>query len=238
MELPRLDGASAEQRAILAEILAGLKPTAIEAVVVRPFAPSHGGDPDPPTGPHGEEIAVRSTPGEFRGYWEAALLGRAFARRSRQAGLPNVASLSYAEGGETLEPFAGQPASEPLGERDLADFRCALSIAAGPGTLDSFEVLKPEGHAFAIGVVVGEPHAYLRFSAMELLRCVSEWRPRCDGIYGEIRDGNSTSAALAIGWWRHGGMSTRRGDVACCAPDLSLSSALDWAGPPPCPIFA
>jgi hypothetical protein len=237
MELPRLEGASPEQRAIIDEILAGLQPTAIEAVEVRPFAPAYERDPDPPTGPHGEEIAIRSTPADFRGYWEAALLGRAFARRSRQAGLPHVAWLSYAEGGETLEPFAGRPASEPLGDRELDDVRDALAIAARPGSLDSFEVLEPEGHALAIRVVVGEPHAYLRFSAMELLRCVSEWRTRCDGIYGEIRDAEATTAALAIGWWRHGGMSTTRGDVVCCAPDLSLSSALGSSGPPPCPIF-
>jgi hypothetical protein len=237
VDFPRVDGASPPQAAILGEILAGLKPTAIEAVEVRPFAPSYEGDPDPATGPHGEEIAVRSTPGEFRGYWEAALLGRTFARRSRQAGLPHVAWLSYAEGGETLEPFAGRPATDPLRERDLDGFRSAVSIAAGPGTVDSFEVLKPQGHAVAIRVVVGEPHAYLRFSAMDLLRCLSAWRPRCDGIYAEIREAQPTSAALAIGWWQHGGMSTTRDDVACCAPNLSLSSALGWTGPPACPIF-
>jgi hypothetical protein len=216
---PTINGASPEQRILLAEILAGLASTRITEVALQ-------------AGDHGREIFV--TVDDIRGRWEAELLATAFARRSKAAGLPKVSVFASLDGSQTLE--WAPPPVDLLADEAVARFRAEVVDAAGDAPVETFDVLRPQGHAVALGIHAGEPHAFLRFRSRDFLQTVAEWREQCDGIYGEIRDDQS-GPALAFGWFRGGGFSSTRGDVECCAPFLGMSHAIDWQRPPPCPVF-
>lgn len=230
----RLEGASPDQLEVLREILAGLGSIRITRVVVRPHDPVFEEDVAPPPRPYGDEIVVATAPEDRRGDWEAELLALAFARRSNAEGLTKVAWFAFSRGGRTLE--YAQPAAPPLSPKAIDRLRADLAAAADDATLERFDVLRPQGHAFAIVVRVDEPHAFLRSHSRQFLNSLAEWRERCDGIYAEIRDGEP-KAALTVGWHRGGGFSSTRRDVECCAPFLGLGHPFGWQGTPPCPVF-
>jgi hypothetical protein len=235
MRDPVVVGASPKQLEILRDILRRLGPTRVTGVVVRPHDPEFEEHVTPPPGPHGVEIAVTTSAAEdLRGAWEAELLGFAFARRSMSAGLAKVAWLDLGDTGSTLEH--APPPAAPLDGNAIKRFRTAVAAAAGDATLDGFDLLRPEGHAFAIRVRVDEPHAFLRSHSQPFLTALAEWRERCDGIYAEVHDA-APNPVLAVGMHRSGGMSSTRADVRCCAPFLGLSQPIEWQPPPPCPVF-
>jgi hypothetical protein len=231
---PTIEGASPAQREILLEILSGLGANRVTRVTVGPFEPMVEGDENPGPGPYGDEIVVTTEPSDLQGEWEAELLAQAFARGAKAAGLSKIAWLSYERGGHTIEHV--RPAVVPLSSDEISRFRGAIEAAAGQAAVERFDVLRPQGHAFVIAVRTEEPHRFLRFQSMTFLTAVGEWRERCDGIYGEIRDPEPTPV-LRFGWYRGGGFSSTRRDVECCAPFLGLSHPIDWQGPPACPIF-
>jgi hypothetical protein len=231
---PTIEGASSEQRRLLEEILASMESTRIPRIVIRPFVETSEEGDVPLPGDHGDEIFVDTGRGFDRGHWEAELLAVAFARRSKASRLRKVACFAFSDGAKTLE--WAPPAVEPLTAEALARFESDAVRAAGDSRLESFDVLRPQGHAVALAIQVDEPHAFLRLRSREFLESVAAWRERCDGIYGEIRD-EQPRAALTFGWFRHGGFSSIRPDVECCAPFLGMSHPIDWQGPPPCPLF-
>jgi hypothetical protein len=231
---PRIEGASTPQLEILREIFAGLASTRITSVRVLPYEPNFEGDPVGEAGPFGDELLVTAELQDLRADWEAQIVGFAFARRASEARLGKVAWLAFGNGGTTLE-YAG-PTAPPMSTESINHFRDEVAAAAGDARLDEFEVLRPQGHAFAILLGVDEPYAFLRSHSRGFLAAVAAWRDRCDGIYAEVRD-RAPDPALAVGWYRSGGLSSVRHDVECCAPSLGLSQPIDWQGPPPCPVF-
>jgi hypothetical protein len=188
----------------------------------------------PPPGPYGDELVVDFARGDSRAFWDATLIAFAFARRSRDVGLTKIAYFSDPDGGQTLGH--ARPAAEPLSPARVEAFCKDIAGAARDATVERIEVLRPQGHAFAITLHVLEPHAYLRRRLVPFLEAVAEWRERCDGIYTEVRDGQPRPVLFA-GWHRSGGFSGARRDLACCAPHLGLSRPLEEPPPPICPIF-
>lgn len=211
---PLVEGASPKQLEILRDILAGLGSTRITGVVVRPHKPDFEEHITPPPGPYGVEIVVAtSAPEDLRGAREAQLLALAFARRSKSAGLTKVAWFAFGGGGSTLEQ--ARPAAAPLKRNEIDRLRRDVAAAAGDATLVRFDVLRPEGHAFAIRVRVDEPHALLRSYARPFLTFLAGWREFCDGIYADIRDTAPNPA------WRWAGT----GMVASAAPVATSNAA-------------
>jgi len=233
---PTIEGASPEQRQILLEILAGLGPTRITGVNVRPHEPRYEDDlvPRLPE-PHGDAVVLDFAREDRRADWEATLLAFAFARRSSAAGLPKVAWCKCPGHEFTLE--LPKPSIEPLSGEAIDSFRAALADAAGDARIELLDVLQPDGHAFALVFRVDEPHAWLRFQSKAFLWTAEQWRERSDGIYIEICD-VQPAPVLRVGWHRKGGFSGSRRDVECCAPSRGFGRP-EGAPPPPlvCPIF-
>jgi hypothetical protein len=230
---PTVEGLSPEQQVLLAELLAGFGSSRIAQVVVRPFTPLRDDGPAPP-GDYGDEVFVSAEPDDLRGRWEAELFGVAFARRSNEGGSRKLAWLALTDGGRRLPSL--HPAAKPLAPDAIAGIKNEVASAPGDCRLAEFEVLRPDGHAVALAVDVDDPHRFLRFHGLGFLELVAPWRRRCDGFYGEIRDG-AAEPALTVGSTRTGGFSSTRPDVACCAPDLARHRPTGSEWPPPCPIY-
>jgi len=231
---PRIEGASHEQLDLLREVLAGLGSTRITDILVREFDPGFEGDLPPPPGPYGDEVAIATAPEDHRGAWEAGLLARSFAHRSQSAGLTKVAWFSHGGGGTTLEYVP--PAAAPLDEETIARVRADVERSVADATVERFELLRPQGHAFAIEVRVIEPHAFLRSHARPFLTALGTWRTQADGVFAQVCDADF-APVLTVGWYQNGGFSSTRRDVECCAPFLGLSRGIMSPDPPPCPIF-
>jgi hypothetical protein len=207
--------------------------TRIEGIALRPFAPAVESDAERRIGKPGMETAVATAPGDRRGLWEGGLVARAFARRSHSLRLPKVIWLKSSDSGITLE-YIG-PGATPLQPDAIDRFEREVEAAAEEGSLKQVDVLWPQGVAFALFVHVQEPHSFLRSRSPKLFASLSDWRPRCDGIYAEISDARSTPV-LTVAWFQDGGAASIRHDVECCAPPLGLSGGVGVASPS-CPVF-
>ena len=230
MAATEIHGASLRQRNVLGAIFDGLGSTRIESVVVRPFVPSFEDEDVQAPGPSGDEVAVVTEPGDQRGRWEAELLAAAFAVRSRSARLEKVAWFTCGDHHGTLE-FV-QAGSQPLQPQTIGRLQSDLLAAADGAMLEALDILQPLGTAIAVAVRVAEPHAFLRSNSRGFLSCLEQWRARCDGVFAEIRDG-APVPALTVGWFRHGGFGSVRGDVESSAPPLGLGRPRDRHRPRP-----
>jgi hypothetical protein len=232
---PTIEGASPEQRQLLHEILSGLGGPAPSRIVVRPHEPRYEDDTVPRLPePHGDAVVLDFAPEGRRADWEATLLAFAFARRSSAAGLPKVAWCEWPDRGFMLE--LAKPSIEPLSGEAIDCFRAAVVAAAGDARLERLDVLRPDGHAFALVLRVDEPHAWLRFRSRAFLWAAEQWRGRSDGIYIEMCD-TEPAPVLRVGWHRMGGFSGSRRDVECCAPILGFGRPIGAPPRPPCPVF-
>jgi len=136
---------------------------------------------EPPPGPYGDELVFELDPGDARGAWEATLVAHAFARRSLAEDSTKVARFSYPGAGSSLD-FVLPGATEPLTHGGVDCFRADVAEAIGDASVEELDVLRPQGHAFAIVLRVDEPHSFLRFRVTPFLERIARWRRSCDGI--------------------------------------------------------
>lgn len=222
--MTRIEGASAEQRMILEEILDGLEGTGLEAVSIEAVEEEWGAEEG--------EVAVRATHrGEPRTHWHAMLVAGAFARRLELEGLPTAAVLIQPDGASGIHARAID--LEPPSERDGVVLE-SLARAAGGSLLTSLAIRRPYGYAAELTLQVDEPHSFLRSVMGGLIAPFAA--PAWEGFYVEILDRGGET-----GWLR--GCSSRstscisrtRRDLECCGWQ-GLGHPVEWA-PPVCPVF-
>src|SRR5262249_53336331 len=150
-----VEGASPKQREILHEILAGMGSTRIERLVVARYDPQYADEDEEVVrhpGPHGDQVSADFPPGDPRAIWEATLVAHAFARRSARTG-PRVVWFELPDG-SGMSLVDRHDAAAPLSADEIESFRAGAAAAAGDATIEVLDVLRPQGHAFAVAVRV------------------------------------------------------------------------------------
>lgn len=239
--MTEIEGATAEQRVLLEELLSRMPNTRLEAFRLEPFdvvdwdeLASLGiarGDPRHarPTGV--ALIVTRPVDVGVRGEWENELLASAFRDRSANLGLLPVlaAGHRHARGSlEWRESKAPLPGEDPF--RIEGAFREAA--AAADARVVSFETFQVAGHALA--ATVDEPHSFVRYRFRPLLQALAPVVEPLTGYYLEARDREPEPVYLRA-CFANGCRSGARDDLACCDPFYRTTVM----GPPRplCPIL-
>lgn len=230
-----VEGGTAAQQRLLREILAGLGDTSIELIRLEDWVDDFEGEE-----PTREEIeASRGTcvrlvepdPAHHRADWEARLAADAFEYRSADEGLPPVVWLQV---GSQHGSVIGGWRREPLDERSLQQLTAAVSRAAAEAgaQVEYLEILRPDGHAWAACLHVGEPHSFCRHGFHRFRDEVEHWSKLCAGRYLEVRDGGEHSVLMTAN-----GVASVRRDLACCDPLGIYGRSILSPPRPRCPVF-
>jgi len=224
--MAEIDGATAEQRALLEDLLAGMPSTRLEAFRIEPWDPmdwdelaSLGiarGDPRfaQPTGV--ALVVTRPVDVGVRGAWESQLLALAFRDRSANAGLPSVLAAGHRHGRGSLE---WSQSKVPLRDGDPLRIETALreAVDAADARVSSFAILRVAGHALAATIEVDEPHSFVRYRFRPLLQALAPAVEPLTGHYLEVRD-REPEPVYVRACFANGCTSGARGDLACCNP--------------------
>lgn len=221
-------GATPKQETILREILAGLPSTAIEAVHV---VPAGEWAPDDPAA-----VSVRveyaKTADTGRSEWEAVLLAKAFAARSKSLNLPAVVAVDTEDGGDALGDEFSDVRRQPI----TADRVTAAVEEAAQQTgaeLVDLELLRPHGLAFAVTLRTETPAAFLKHRLRSFLEEIPDpAHADLDGRYVYVIDAEKRGF-WSWGLYPYGGLHWVRPGLEGCDPVVPLGSRLGY-NPPPC----
>jgi hypothetical protein len=241
--MAEIEGASAEQRALFEELLAGMPGTRLEAFRLEPWDPidwdelaSLGiarGDPRhaQPTGV--ALIATRPVHVDTRGEWEVELLGLAFRDRAANRGLPPVLCAGHRDGRAALQ---WEHSKSPLPDEDLprVEERVRQAVDAADARLASLEVFRVGGHALAATIEVDEPHSFLRYRLRPLFQALAPVFEPLAGDYVEVRD-REPERVYVRARYGYGCIRGARADLACCDP--SYRQMTEGPRRPLCPIL-
>jgi hypothetical protein len=216
-------GASPQQKEILLASLSGVGDRRIQTITVAKADPEWG----VPDGVGLKFTPRREAADDMRTSWEAFLIGDAFARRSRELGLPKVAYVSAPNvGASAIGEAAG--ASK---EEEIKAFATRLREEAdrAGAKVREIEMLKPDGYAIAATLQVSDPAEFLDQRAPDLLQRL-DVPPR---DY-DLRIVDSNGDRVSENWnAANGGSVWVRGDLEGCSPYI-VSQPISYE-PPPCP---
>jgi hypothetical protein len=216
-----VEGATAEQRALLERLVADMPNTRLEALRLEPLDPGLA------------LIATRPAELDVREEWETRLLGVAFRDRAAAAGLPPVLCAGHLQMRAPLDSSVAKPPLAPADLQQIED-RFRRAVDAADARVASVEIFVAAGHAIAATIEVDEPHSFLRYRARPLFHALAFVFARLTGDYVEVRDREPERVCVRA-CYGNGCIRGARGDLACCDPfyrQLSL-------GPPRplCPIL-
>ncbi len=225
--MTEITGATAEQEAMLREILAGLPGDHLDRIAVEMPAAEWGAASG--------DVALRVDYPEAvrgRGNWEGGLVVGAFHDLSEERGLPRVVALLSPQVGVGLDRMR-RPGLHPSHERDSVVLEAIIRRAAGI-ELEKLEILKPYGYAAATRIRPAEPHGFLRHRLTFFLHGTTHHMGLWDGLYLEVVDAGAepiyfTGVSRGIG-----GGTYVRPDFACCVRQRGPRLAHPA---PPCPVF-
>ena len=218
----RILGASPRQRAVLTEILAGLGPSAVEAIALR--------KPESDLRAPADAVAIHlEVPDrDHFAYWQADVVGNVFYRRSRDLHLPPVAWMSVAYGGQGPSSARGDDSSLTLAQAREIATRIRAAAEENDARVLRLELIHPQRLGFVVVLQADEPASFLLLGYEDVLKPLDDLRGRgYDGRYVEVLDGDGDFVM------RLGAGSSVRNDVASCAPVVSIGSIS--YDPPPCP---
>lgn len=169
---PAVRGGSAAQRTLLAEVAAGLGPSSLTALALRPAG-------------EGVELAAEAPrPLELRAEWEAWLVAGAFRDRSGERGLPPVTSLSIGTERRELArgPWEGGLDDPRALSREIhrADGRSSVHF-------DEYAILRPEGVVPALTFRTDDGARFLRRGLPRFLAGLGD-PVRYEGISVRVED--------------------------------------------------
>jgi hypothetical protein len=218
-------GATPEQEEVLLQALSGVGDRRIETITVTEA--EWAGEPG--------EVNLDFTPrpradDDMRTTWEAQMIGEAFALRSRELGLPSVASISVPGMASALGHLDPDPAART--QQRVRVFADRVAKEAGLADVDvrEIEILKPLGYAVAVTLQVSDPATFLDRRAPKLFARLGNSPSEFD-----LRIVDSSGARVAENWnaGSTGSVWVRR-DLGGCSPYLvSRPASYD---PPPCPV--
>ena len=229
--MAEVEGATAEQRALLEELLAEMPNTRLEAFRIEPWVAR--GDPRhaEPTGV--ALIATRPVHVDTRGEWEVQLLGLAFRGRAASRGLPPVLCAGHRDFRAALQ-WPGSKAPLPADELPRAESRFRQAVDAADARVASLEIFRVGGHALAATIEVDEPHSFVRYRWRPLLEALAPVFAPLAGDYVEVRD-REPDRVYVRACYGNGCIRGGRADLACCDPSFRQMSI--GSPRPLCPIL-
>jgi len=226
-------GGSPEQRALLAEILAGMGTPLLERVVVR--------EPDPIWNyaePGDVEVVVEDVKGSgVRGWWDAWVVALSFGDRSEELCLPRVVAGMVRGDGSLLVGPDEPPPRPPC--RDASEEDASALAARHGAVLVRFERLTPGMLAYAVTVAAPHPAGFLEAELERFSEGVWSLATGCAGSYLEILDDDG--GLVWAGGIAHSNGTTmfthriRKGLEGCDLPPISIPDPETYVEPPPCP---
>ena len=216
-------GASPQQKEILLASLSGVGDRLIQTITVEKAEPEWGA-------PDGVGVRFTPRPGaadDSRFSWEAYLIGDAFARRSRELALPEVAYVSA----PTVGASAVGDATGASTEAQIKAFATRLRTEAerAGAEVREAEILEPLGYALAATLEVPDPAEFLDQRAPELFQRLGV-PPRDFDLTIVDPKGVRVSENWNAG---SGGSVWVRADLEGCSP--YVFSRPPSYRPPPCP---
>jgi hypothetical protein len=219
-----LSGASAPQKALMREILAGMGRTLITRISITPPPKSLGDWPRAAT--YVNVIAGGGPKGA--GEWQSWLFKGAFGDFSLKRHLPPMFRFI---------PLAAPPPATAAGATALAaSVRQAVSDTAGKSGVQvaSLQILRPDGLAVALVLQVSDPASYMKNELLSLLQRVRGGKPELDGTYLALEDSSGSVVWNAYQSARMGsGSDFARSDLAGCNPIIHFGP--DGYSLPSCP---
>lgn len=221
--LPKIEGASPKQAAVLQEILGGIGRTDVAKITVAKARK------DMP-GPADAVQLIFEVPLEDRvANWHMDLIANAFRERSRELGLPAVVFSSGGRGGQAL---VGQPSygaadlDGALAQAREIAIRIREAAAQHGAKVRRLQLIRPRRFAFILELQTEDPAEFLRSGFRDVMRPLYEAGIRSyDGWSIEVVDGEGKFVLGSGGWF-----SVRR-DLEACAPVIVGTDT----NPPPCP---
>jgi hypothetical protein len=241
--MAEIEGATAEQRALLEELLAEMPGTQLEAFRLEPWDPvdwdelaSLGiarGDPRHarPTGV--ALVATRPVHVDTRGEWELELLGLAFRDRAANLALPPVLCAGHRDARAALQ-WEHSKARLPAEELARVEEHFRQAVEAADARVGSVEIFRVGGHALAATIDVDEPHSFVRYRLRPLFQALTAVFEPLAGDYVEVRD-HEPERVYVRACHGNGCIRGARPDLACCDPFYRTG----MMGPPRplCPIL-
>jgi hypothetical protein len=218
--LPRIEGASPKQAALLREILGGIGRTDVEKITVLKA------DKDMP-GPADAAQLIFDLPLEDRvANWHMELIAKAFRERSLELGLPSVVFYSGGHGGGALTDPRTPEQELTLAEARNTAARIREAARRHGAKVRRLELIHPRRFAFVLELQVDDPAKFLVRGFEDVVGPLDELDiRRYDGRSIEVVDGKGKFVLGSGGWF-----SVRR-ELEGCAPVIT---GFDTK-PPPCP---
>lgn len=235
----RIVGAAPKQETILREILSGLGESVIEEIRVGP-----AGRDWTPYRQNSVVIHLRTAKSTEKGRaeWEAALVAKAFAARSRATRLQPVAAYETAvEGGALDGPGEPEPDHRVPVTRKEIDSGVMSGAKASGAEIVSLRIVKPRYLAAAVTLRVADPARFLKHRLLTFLEAVPDpSNSQYDGLYVLVTDRSGSFVwltAMTVGETTSGGEHGARPDLIGCDPIPRIGGPIGADHDvPPCPI--
>jgi hypothetical protein len=227
-------GGSSRERSLLQDAIDGMETTSLKEIVISGPAGRRKTD-------GGRVIALEfaSIPAEtVRRQWDAWIVTGAFSRRLLAAGRPAQVDAKDDGGAFTARPrLKGTPDPKPLPRAREAAIVKALRQAATKAKAEvvTLEVHRPYGVAIALSLAPADTVRFLKTQLRPFLETLDAQRPRLEGIYLAVLDGERELALEWGSWTRNPvGVYWVRRDLANCSP-IRQSDPPGTPPPPACP---
>jgi hypothetical protein len=223
-------GGTSSQRALLRRILAGIGPNRVRSIQI---AADTGRDPNGP--PHAVAVEAKANAHyDQLGAWQADLVGRVFARRSRQLRLAPVTWIGDEAGG--YAPYRPDLFA-PLGKAPLRmddatiDLRRVVEKAHRYGARVRVRILRPDRLAFVLQFRADDAADFLLNGLEPTLSWIeSEDHDRYDGLYVDVTDARGKTVYAS-------GAGLMLSELGRSCAHYQMSSFLGSRPVPPCPAL-
>jgi hypothetical protein len=218
-------GATPKQEEVLLKALLGVGDRRIETITVAE---------DNWAGKPGDvSVSFRPRPkaaDDMRMPWEAQMIGEAFALRSRELGLPSVASIAVPGMASAVGALNPDPVARTEERVSAFADRVVKEAELADAEVRQIEILRPLGYAVAVTLQVSDPATFLDRRALRLFERLGEPPGEFD-----LSIVDSDGARVAENWNAGStGSVSVRGDLDGCSPYL-VSRPVSHE-PPPCPV--
>jgi hypothetical protein len=223
------------ERTLLRLAVRAMSPSTLRGVTIRPLAVRRRADPQAEVE---IDFDVPRRPTVRRG-WDAMMVGGGFSRRLLAAGRPAVVDTEAPEGGFIAKPrVQREPDPRPLPPVEEAALmsRVRGAVEASGAEIARLQLGRPYGPALALVLSVDDPASFLENDLGLLLRRLGLFRPRLEGLYIGVLDGDGR-LVLEVGTWTRNPVSRYwvRRDLEACSPVVHFSHLEGAPPPPPCP---
>jgi hypothetical protein len=234
VEATVIEGGSDRERSLLRSAIREMEKTSLKEVTIGPADARRETE-------SGKVIAITFATipaATIRRQWDQWIVAGAFSRRLLAADLPAEVDAQDNRGGFTTQPrLEGKPDPRPLPKAREDAVVKALRASAKKANAEvvSLEVHRPYGSAIALSLAPADTVSFLKNQLRPFLQSLDAHRPKLEGIYLAVLDGERKVALEWGSWTRNpAGVYWVRRDLANCSP-IRQSEPPGTKPPPSCP---